>query len=140
MNWGKGIIVGMSIFILFIVAMCVYMIASPHDSFDNQYYEKGLSFDRDYAREEQVTKDHAQPSIVIEGRQIKFLFSKPARGTVKLISPSSSTPDKVYSFTSENGDEAHIVPEHFSSGKWQLVLEWESDNKNYLYQQAIYLK
>ncbi len=63
MNWGKGIIAGMIIFVLFIAGMCIYMFTSPQDDFDQQYYEKGLTFNHDYDREQQVTKDHAEPLI-----------------------------------------------------------------------------
>ncbi len=40
MNWGKGIITGMIIFMLFILSMCIYMFRMPADEYDHQYYEK----------------------------------------------------------------------------------------------------
>ena len=140
MNWGKGIIIGMAIFVVFIVGMCIYMIASPTDAFDHQYYEKGLSFNQDYNREEQVTKDHAQPQIEIEDHQIKFVFSQPAKGTIKFMRPSSTSKDRVYSINSAKGLASSVPLESFAAGKWQLVFEWTSNHKAYLYQQEIYIK
>jgi hypothetical protein len=140
MNWGKGIIAGLSIFVVFIVAMCIYMISSPADSFDHQYYERGLNFDHDYDREKQVVKDRAQPSITVENERIEFRFVNAAKGTVKFMRPSSSALDKVYTFESSSGQQSNISLAPFAAGKWQLVLEWESNNKSYLYQQEIFLK
>ncbi len=140
MNWGKGIIAGMAIFVLFIVGMGVYMVLSPTDDFDHQYYEKGLNFDYDYNREQQVVKDHAQPKIQIAGGQIKFTFAKPAKGTVKFMRPSSTASDKVYAIDSDNSNEAVFLLEPFAPGKWQLEFEWISDHKAYLYQKEVYIK
>ncbi|MGZ3763810.1 MAG: FixH family protein [Mucilaginibacter sp.] len=140
MNWGKGIIIGMAVFVLFIVGMCIYMVASPTDDFDHQYYEKGLSFNHDYDREEQVTKDHAEPIIRLNNQNIDLKFVQPVKGTVTFMRPSSTVSDKVYALNSGNNNEIDIPIEPLAAGKWQLVFEWTSNNKAYLYQQEVFVK
>ena len=98
MNWGKGIVIGIAIFVIFIVGMCIYMFVSPTDDYDHQYYEKGLTFNHDYDREEQVIKDHAQPLIGLTDRQVILTFGQPAKGKVRFMRPSNATADRVYSF------------------------------------------
>jgi hypothetical protein len=127
MNWGKGIIGGMVLFMLFIISMCVYMFMIPEDGYDHQYYEKGLNFDKDYNKERQVQLDHALPMIRVSGKTVSITFVKPASGIVKFIRPSNQLLDKEF--------KQSIVP-----GRWQLVLNWESGHKAYLYQQEIYIK
>jgi len=139
MNWGKGIITGMAIFVVFIVGMCIYMLASPTDDFDHRYYEKGLTFNHDYDREQQVVKDHAKPEIQISDGYIRVTFVQPAKGSVKFLRPSSTASDKLYTLDS-NGTETDIPLGSLARGKWQLVFEWTSNNKAYLYQQEIYIK
>ncbi len=140
MNWGKGIIIGMAIFIVFIVGMCIYMFQSPTDDFDHQYYEKGLSFDHDYDREKQVANDHTQPTIAIDNKQILFAFVQAAKGTIKFIRPSSTTADKVFTINTDSNNQMSLPITNFALGKWQIVFEWTSGSKAYLYQQEIYIK
>ncbi|HTE00114.1 MAG TPA: FixH family protein [Mucilaginibacter sp.] len=140
MNWGKGIVTGMIIFMLFISGMVVFMFLSPTDDYDHQYYEKGLGFDHDYDREKQVVKDHAQPLIRITDDSIKFTFPHPVKGTIKFERPSNNTLDKVYQLNSGGSNEVDISIDPLASGKWKLVFDWKSNNKAYLYQQEIYIK
>jgi len=137
MNWGKGIVFGMAAFVIFIVGMCVYMVSSPTDSFDHEYYEKGLDFDHDFSREQQVVKDHAQPIIQLGADKIEFTFAQPAKGTIKFMRPSSTSSDKIYQI---NSAQAEIPITSLAAGDWQLVFEWTSNKKAYLYQKEIYIK
>jgi hypothetical protein len=137
MNWGKGIVLGMAAFVVFIIGLCVYMVASPTDDFDHQYYEKGLNFDHDYEREQQVVKDNAQPVMQFSNDQLKLIFSQSAKGTVKFIRPSSALPDKVYAI---DNTELTIPLRSLATGKWQLTFEWTSKKKAYLFQNEIYIK
>lgn len=138
MNWGKGIIAGMALFMLFIISMCVYMFMMPVDEYDHQYYEKGLNFDKDFNKEKQVSTDHAQPFITVAGQLVKINFVEPATGTVRFLRPSSEALDKVFKLDGDK-DQGFSM-EHMARGRWQMVLEWESNHKAYLYQQEIYIK
>jgi hypothetical protein len=140
MNWGKGIIGGMVLFMLFILSMCVYMFMAPEDGYDHQYYEKGLNFDKDYKKEQQVQTDHAEPAIAVSGKTINILFSKPASGTIKFIRPSNQALDKEIKLDSTLGKDITIPTGSMAIGRWQLVLNWESSHKTYLYQHEIDIK
>jgi len=140
MNWGKGIITGMIVFMLFILSMCVYMFASPTDEYDHQYYEKGLNFNKDYDREQQVTKDHAQPSIQQIDSELVLRFTKPVKGKIAFVRPSNQKMDKSFKLETAEENIVEIPTTTLSTGQWQLVLEWETDHKSYLYQHEIYIK
>ena len=125
---------------LFIISMCVYMFRMPADEYDHQYYEKGLNFDKDFEKEKQVVADHAQPIIKIAGRQAFITFTKPANGTVKFIRPSSQALDKTFPVNTGNASSIYLSLTDLVAGKWQVVLDWKSADKNYLYEQEIYIK
>jgi hypothetical protein len=137
MNWGKGIVIGLAAFVVFIIGLCVYMVASPTDDIDHQYYEKGLNFDHDYEREQQVVKDNAQPLIQFSNDQLKLIFSQSAKGTVKFMRPSSTLSDKVYPV---NNTELDIPLKSLARGEWQLTFEWKSNKKAYLFNHEVYIK
>ncbi len=140
MNWGKGIIGGMVLFMLFIISMCVYMFMIPEDGYDHQYYEKGLNFDKDFNKERQVKLDNARPVIDVFGKTVSITFTRPASGTVKFIRPSNQILDKELKLDSALGKVITVPVQAMATGKWQLVLNWESNHKAYLYQEEIYIK
>lgn len=137
MNWGKGIVTGMVLFMLFILSMCIYMFRMPEDEYDHQYYEKGLNFNKDYNKEQQVVKDHAQPVISQVGDHLVIRFKTPSSGKISLIRPANKASDTVYPLRSGDDDQVIILLTPLKKGHWQLLLEWESNHKDYLYQQEI---
>ncbi|RWY54341.1 FixH family protein [Mucilaginibacter gilvus] len=140
MNWGKGIIGGMVLFMLFILSMCIYMFMAPEDGYDHQYYEKGLNFDKDFKKEKQVQTDHASPVITVSGKMINVLFNKPAAGTIKFVRPSNEALDNEIKLDSTAGKNIAIPAGSMAVGRWQIVINWESSHKAYLYQQKIDIK
>jgi hypothetical protein len=139
MNWGKGIITGMAIFMLFILSMCFYMFRVPADEYDHQYYEKGLRFNADYDKERQVITDHAQPKVTVAGDGIILAFTTAARGTAKFIRPSSAAQDQRFALETGPDGTARLPVGALAKGRWHLLLEWQSGQKHYLYQQELTL-
>jgi len=140
MNWGKITALILTVFVLFIGWMSYVMFKAPADDYDHQYYEDGLNFDHAYNREKQVTKDKAQPLILIDTCCIKLTFPQKVKGKVIFMRPSSDAADKTYPLDNNNGQPIEILTQHLSKGKWQLVFDWQSNNKAYLYQQEVYIK
>jgi len=140
MNWGKGIIIGMGLFVLFITAMGVFMFMSPTDDYDHQYYEKGLTFNQDYNHERQVVLDHAQPLIEVSGNTIRFTFNGPVKGKISFVRPSNNLMDKAYVLDSGTGKEIELPITSLNKGQWQLVLDWKSNSKSYLYHKEVFIK
>lgn len=127
----------MALFMLFILSMCYYMFRMPQDEYDHQYYEKGLNFDQDFNKEMQVTKDHAQPHVTVNGKTCSISFIAPANGTIRFIRPSSEALDKIMNLTTSGLNQADISTANLVTGRWQVILDWKSGNKTYLYQQEI---
>jgi hypothetical protein len=140
MNWGKATVGILLAFVIFISGLSYMMISAPNDEYDHQYYEDGLNFDHDYNREEQVTKDHAQPLIEIDTCCIKITFRQLIKGEVRMSRPSSDARDTTFAIDNKNGNPLQILTKHLAKGKWALVFDWKSKNKAYLYQHEIYIK
>lgn len=130
----------MVVFMLFILSMCIYMFMLPADDYDHQYYEKGLNFDHDYNREEQVVKDKAQPVITINNNVMNLAFARPALGTITFLRPSNQYQDKHFKIDTYAGSGIGMPLNSIEKGQWQLVIEWQSDHKAYLYHKEVYIK
>jgi len=137
MNWGKGLTLTLAIFVLFIAGMSIYMFASPQDDYDHDYYERGLRFDKDYNREENVIKYHAQPKIVMTDENIIFSFSGEPTGSVKFERPSNTGMDRVFRISSL---QLSIPVKQLTKGDWQLIFDWKSNGHSFLYQHEIFIK
>ncbi|GAA4310049.1 hypothetical protein GCM10023149_04610 [Mucilaginibacter gynuensis] len=139
MNWGKGIVIGMVCFMLFIIVMVVAMFSQPADDYDKQYYEKGLAYDKDYKRAQQVIKDKAQPVIEFKGAEALIHFRTPVKGQVTFARPSDRNMDEKYDLDVDSENTAHIPLTRLKTGQWQLTFEWTANNNQYLYKKEVYL-
>lgn len=138
MNWGKGIVIGMSLFILFIATLGGYMLSQP-DDYDKQYYEKGLAFEKDLAKEKLVVADKATPSVNLSGDFLMVRFKSPATGKLCLIRPSDRHLDRCLSLHTGENNVAQISAVKLTPGQWQLVFEWQSKQKQYLYKREMFI-
>jgi len=140
MNWGKATVAILLVFVSFICGMGYFMFKAPTDDYDHQYYEDGLNFDHDYSREIQVNRDHAEPSIIIDTCCIRLTFPQIIKGQVNFMRPSSDAKDTSFPLDNNGGKPIEILTKNMAKGKWQLVFNWKSGNKDYLYQKEIYVK
>ena len=132
--------IGMALFISFIVTLGVLMIRSDSDDLvDTDYYEKGIGYEKDYIRKSQVETDRAQPTITSNG-SLKIVFVRPAAGCVKFIYPSDKKMDKILGMKSNTDNLVELPLAQMAKGHWKLLLEWESDEKAYLYEKEIMIK
>lgn len=142
MNWGTKIILGMVTFMLFIIAMVVYMF-SVHDKdplIEENYYEKGINYNVEYNALQNVIKDQAQPKITVTTNQIIIEIKESAKYKVVLMRPSSSADDvKQDGITIGDNNLILIDKRELAKGLWFLNLQWQSKGKDYLYKNNIIL-
>jgi hypothetical protein len=137
MNWGTKLLIGMGSFMAFIITLTVLMIRSGSDDLvDKDYYQKGIEYDKDYARKSQMQKDQAEPEISI-GDSIRIVFNKPMTGTVRFLHPSDTKKDRIVSLNSGIGKKIALPLSDIAEGHWKLIIEWKSDAKEYLFEKNI---
>jgi len=139
LNWGNGIVIGMTAFVAFIVVLGVQMFRDSPGDYDRQYYEKGLAYDSVYAKEKQVITDNVVPHFKIENKVMKIQFAGASTGNIRFERPSDPDQDKLLSFQSNGSDETIIPLGKFAAGQWQVTLDWQSNGKKYLYQREMFL-
>ena len=138
-NWGKGLIIGMSIFMLFILSLAVAIFNQKADDYDHNYYERGLDFDNDYKREQQVVADGAKPTISVNAGTLNLRFKEQTKGKLHFRRPSDQAMDEDLLFDTDALGRNEVSLEKFSRGRWQLIIEWAHQDKQYLYQQEIFV-
>lgn len=139
MNWGKGLVIGMSIFMLFIIGLAVAIFNQKADDYDHSYYEKGLDFDNDFKREQQVITDGAKPTIKVNAGILNLGFKQQTKGKLHFQRPSDQKMDKEMLFDTDATGKTEVLLKRFARGRWQLIIEWAHQDKQYLYQQEIFV-
>ncbi|MFA5244587.1 MAG: FixH family protein [Pedobacter sp.] len=137
MNWGTKLVIGMVAFMSFIITLAVIMMRSDSDDLvDQDYYQKGIEYDKDYIRKNRVKEDNAEPEINV-GKNLNVTFRDPAKGTIRFLHSADQTKDKVINIDSGKENTINIPLNEFSAGRWKVILEWESSNREYLFQKDI---
>lgn len=137
MNWGTKLVIGMALFMSFIITLAVLMIRSDSDDLvDVDYYEKGIEYDKDYERKNQLIKDKAEPEISVNDH-LEIIFKNPAEGIIRFIHPSDKTKDSTLTINSGPGNQVEFPLTNFRKGHWKVSLEWKSSGKSYLFDKDI---
>lgn len=140
MNWGTKLIIGMLLFMSFIVVLGVLMIRSDSDALvETNYYEKGLNYDDEYAAKTQVGKDQASPEITITAADISIIFKTSAKGKVKLTRNDSKSSDTTVKFITKSG-KLNLNISRLAKGRWHMITAWENpEGIKYLKDEEVYL-
>lgn len=137
MNWGTKLVIGMGLFMAFIITLVVFMMRSDSDDLvDKDYYQKGIEYDKEYARKNQVQQDNAEPEIYV-GDSLKIVFKKPATGSVRFLHPSDKKNDRTLNMETSKNNVFVLPLNETSKGHWKLILEWKSKGKDYLFEKNI---
>jgi len=140
MNWGTKLVIGMLSFMTFIVVLGVLMFNSKTDALvDNDYYEKGLTYNADYNRKEQVKTDDAGPKLSIDQQNIVLSFKTEASGIINLQRSSDKSMDQRIALQTDEKYQAVIPLKGIARGQWHVIISWISDGKSYLDEQEIHI-
>lgn len=144
-HWGKGLIVGMIAFMGFIMYFVVMMSSDKkfhHDIVTQDYYAKEMAYQTEIDQQENVL----QLSGGIQGRRHekgwmlhfpKEIQQHNTKGTIFLYRPSNKRLDTEFpmALTSSN---LLIPDDKLVDGRWDIIVQWQTDGKAYLYKTSIF--
>ncbi|ADY50954.1 FixH family protein [Pseudopedobacter saltans DSM 12145] len=137
MNWGKGIVIGLAAFMSFVLCLVILMFRAPDDSYDEDYYEKGLSYDKEYGQKQNVLDDNAKPKVIIEDKKITVSFNGLDSGKLTFYRPANNKLDRIYKLSEV---QTEIATNNLEKGEWKLISEWHYKGKPYLYEQSVFIQ
>tara|TARA_B100001146_G_scaffold213216_1_gene213361 strand:- start:473 stop:919 length:447 start_codon:yes stop_codon:yes gene_type:complete len=143
-NWGIGIVIGMTLFISFIMYLVIRMTteeAFDHDMVTENYYAKEMVYQREIDAETNTKNLNGKIKSrkVADGWELMFpseLEPSRVKGNLYLYRPSNEDLDSEWPLELENSK--FLIPkEHLIEGRWNLTLEWEYEGKDYMYKESI---
>lgn len=144
-NWGTGIVIAFTLFILFILSF-VYRVQSDR-KYDNElvtedYYKAEGAVDQDIEKKNNANALATQVTIKKndEGIQVEFPadfdYSK-IKGKVSLYRPSSQKLDFEVSI-SLTSPHLLIPKSNLTGGLWDISVDWNYEGKDYLNKETVY--
>lgn len=126
----------------FIIVLSMKMIFSEKDDLvEKDYYQKGLDYDAEYTKVQNVRSDDAEPVIAIGlNKQLDIVFKRPSKGVAKLSHSSNRELDRAFHINSDTGKVVRLKLSDLASGYWHLELDWNSDTSSYIYKKKVYLR
>lgn len=140
MNWGKGIVLGMSLFIVFILVLVIILMRQNVNLESADYYSKEINYEKELvamrnaeAIEEKIKAISQEDHLVLQLPQ-EGDFGKV---TIKLIRPDNDTLDKEYSF--DDTRSFLIEKSELSKGAYKLEILYTFKGKECLQKETIYI-
>ncbi|QDO94355.1 FixH family protein [Formosa sediminum] len=144
MNWGTGIVIAFACFIAFIMYFVVTMVTDNtyhHELVVEDYYKKELTLQSDIIKEENTLKlkeniawSHNEDGLLLQFP--KSLDASKISGTITLYRPSNKSLDFQIPIVLNN--HSILIPKSkLVQGRWDLTVDWNSNNTSYLYKKSI---
>jgi hypothetical protein len=143
-NWGTGLVIGMVLFIGFILVFVYKMTTDhnlEHDLVTDGYYQKEMELQEDiYARQNSVAmEEQITGQKTTKGYLLEFPESydpKNIEGTVFLYRTSSKKLD--FELPLELTDSNFLIPDEFLlEGRWNITIDWEYEGKKFRFKKEI---
>ncbi|MDF3078947.1 MAG: nitrogen fixation protein FixH [Sphingobacteriaceae bacterium] len=139
MNWGKKLIIGMVLFMIFIVSLGAIMIMRNGDDalIENDYYEKGQNFNKDYQLKQNAIDDEVIPAIVVNEYGIIITFPVPVKYQMLFRRPSDYHMDKMMNGFTDEDRKVQIAKGQLEPGRWMMRIQYTAKGKDYLFETEI---
>ncbi len=138
MNWGKGIIIAMSAFVIFILTLVFTLMSNRVDLTSDDYYKKEIGF-QDEIEAQRLGQKFDRKLIIQQSKNsifFEFKDSLPAKiGTIEFNRPSDQKLDKTIVW---KGEQMILSKNLFQKGLYHLTLEFiQGDQKIQIDRQII---
>jgi len=143
-NWGTGLVIGMVLFIGFIMFMVITMMTDKkysHDLVTEDYYQKEIVYQQEIDAEKNLSSfsEPISGKRTDEGYLLKFpkeIDPQKVAGTVFLYRPSNKQLD--FDFPMVISGSNLLIPDNrLLDGRWNITLDWKYEGKRYMYKKSI---
>lgn len=137
MNWGKGIVIAIVLFIGYIMTMVVIMISTSSDLVEDNYYEEGVNFEHKIQaiRNSKSIKEKLIINVDEKFLSIEFpsevIMDSVIEGKIHLYRPDNGNLDKHFAFSKKGGNTQMIPVEKIEKGNYKLLLSWKTKESDY---------
>ncbi|MGA0283522.1 MAG: FixH family protein [Saprospiraceae bacterium] len=143
LNWGSGIAIFYSLFVVVMIMMVVKSTQNKAHMVQDNYYKKDLNYEefRQKRQNGMAYKNLLNINYDQSDRLILISFPKQmaeAKGELKLFRPSNQYLDKNYPIRLDSNGKMFIqIEDNMVRGKWRVMLDWHFAGTNYYNEETI---
>ena len=138
MNWGTKLVIGMAIFMAFILSLSYKMIFSNSDALiEKDYYEQGLNYNEKYDAKQRAVADSVIPEVNMDQTGVTFSFRLPTDCKFHFKRLSDSKMDKVIERSTDQDLKIAVSNSELKKGPWRLSAYYAMNGKNYAFEKEI---
>ena len=138
MNWGRGIVLSLAAFIVFIGVLAYRMITSETQLVAEDYYKQEIEYQSVIDGKKNLAALGEIPVLKLTKDSLFYQLPEKAalsiEGKVNILRPSESKMDIELSIKET---KATVVHKPLNSGRYNIKIAWESDGKLYFYEKAV---
>ncbi|MDZ7694919.1 MAG: FixH family protein [Balneolaceae bacterium] len=144
-NWGKGLAIVISLFVVTTLSVVFYLVSLDYYMVNENHYEQAVKYQQQINRIEHTTALDESVSIrQLENQNIEIQFpdslaALQPKGIVKLYRPSDSNLDRSFKLDLDVEGRQLIPGADLQKGKWMVQITWQSENKEYFQEAAVFL-
>lgn len=135
MNWGVKLAVAMLTFMVFVVAMGIFMMRSSSQLVEENYYEKDLNYQQNIEAQKNaliedtlvVFNTDSLPEKIV----VQFNTRQNITGNILFLKPEDKAKDVSFPISVDAQGRQVIDTHRLSRGRWRVVVQWEIAQKNY---------
>ena len=139
MNWGKKLVTGLALFMIFMITLGTIMIMrSGEDALiESDYYEKGQRYNEQYQAKQNALDDMTVPVLFTDQNGVTITFPLPVKYKLTYKRLSNQHMDKVFEGSTEAEQIIELLKGDLPAGPWMLKIEYSANNKDYLFEGEI---
>ncbi len=142
-NWGTGIAIFYSVFVLIMILMVVKSSRTNINMVQEDYYDRDLNYEefrksRENAKNidpDMISYASGSGVIIIEFPNTEL----PTEGEVRLYRPSDHRLDKLIQLELDDQNTMRIPVDRLLRGYWKVLVTWKSEGKNYFAEKRVTL-
>ena len=140
LNWGTGIAIFYTIFVISLVSVVIISARNNVDLVEKEYYKKDINYEAFRVKRENGKLLSQGLDIGIKNDQLIFSFPKElgkVKGTIHLFRPSNSKLDAFIPIDLDEDNNMTVAIDKYPKGLWRTKTEWEVNGIHYFNEEKI---
>ncbi len=143
-NWGTGIAIAIVLFMSFILYFVIRISTETnvdHNLVTEEYYQDELKYQEKINAIKNAKKLPQNIRVIKSSEGLRVVFPKEMdatkiKGKISLYRPSNKKLDAEYPISLTNATQL-IPSKKLVGGRWNLVVSWNYNSKNYLFKEEL---
>ena len=142
-NWGTGIFIFYTAFVVFILALVFRTSQERIDLVTDDYYQQELEYQNIIRKKDNASNLDPALTYSIDKMNVTFYFPPSQEGIlggVKIYRASNKTFDKEFEIDLNDQNQMIVSMDDSPLGLYKMMVTWESDSIGFYVEEDIYLK